>query len=656
MSSNHQGSSRQSLEAKLKTCLLRLAAVTIDLALWLFLAIFVLTPGCTAAAVLIVFGYLENFSFLFIPIVSIEIAYLTVAIIFLISLITYYPCRFESSNWQGTLGKVVLSLKCSDDVGERISFSRVAWRLILQAIIVCMLLAIVSLTTSPQFGDLVTSVTTAHSSRGLARTFRWSARIIPVILIAPYLMALFTQKNQTLIDLMVRRTVTRDQARSKSSPNLLAREFFQILFPNHTPARRRKNKIRIRIASVFVTVWVFSLALSLSAFLALPVSMFQVDQLFKAQDQSILEQHKRNTLFKHLDLVYKMLASNTQETNDFRRQCLSKAIMLDPHKHAYWYWRAQNYLAEERYTDALADASEAIRTYDSYHAAARDQSSLAPVLLKVVANENEEGALYSLRATIEQKLGDKQAAFEDLTKAISAAGRADDYKTWLELHEFIKEKKEADAKIRLARVTAIANEAYKILLKSPARFQEKKDLYNQMIDLNNAGVAALVQSKFDAAIEKFDSAIKVGAKLQNDRIVPQDSFEIAFKKWQKSLDLESRYGLAWRNLSIAYNGKAKTINDPEIALTYFHRALYFDSLNEPAQFNTAEAIQKLGLDPASFVDHIKLAERAAAKNDLEGAIVEYSLALKIRKDSEVERKLAILKSKVREPGLRNNSQ
>ncbi len=656
MSSEQQGSSRQSLEAKFKTCLLRLAAVTIDLALWLFLAIFLLTPGLTAAALLLVFGYLENFNYLFISIVSVECVYLTAAIIFLIFVIPYYPCRFESSNWQGTLGKVVLSLKCSNDVGERIRFSRVAWRLILQAIIVCMLLGIVALAMSAQFRDLVTAITAAPSSQGLVKTFGWADRIMPAILLAPYLMALFTQKNQTLIDLMVRRTVTIDKARAKLSLNVLVREFFQILLPNHTPARRRKNKIRIRIASVFVTVWLFSLTLSVIAFLSLPVSMFEVDRLFKAQDQSILEQHKRNAIFKHLDLVYSLLASNSRATNEFRGQCLSKAIMLDPHKHAYWYWRAQNYLAEKRYTDALADASEAIKTYDSYNAAARNQTSLAPVHLKVVANENEKGALYSLRATIEQKFGNKQAAFEDLTKAISAAGRADDYKTWLELHEFIKEQKESEAKIRLARVTAIANEAYKTLLKSPARFQEKKDLYNQMIDLNNAGVAALVQNNFDTAIERFDLAIKVGAKLQNDGIVPQDNFEIAFKKWQKALDLESRYGLAWRNLSIAYNGKAKTISNPEIALTYFHRALYFDSLNEPAQFNTAAAIKQLGLDPGSFVDHIKLAESAAAKNDLEGAIVEYTLALKIRNDSEVERKLALFKSKVKEPGLRNDSQ
>ncbi len=81
----------------------------------------------------------------------------------------------------------------------------------------------------------------------------------------------------------------------------------------------------------------------------------------------------------------------------------------------------------------------------------------------------------------------------------------------------------------------------------------------------------------DAAIERFHMAIKVAAKLQSDGVSAPDDFDKAFKKWQSALDLDSRYDLAWRNLSIAYNGKAKTISNPEVALKYFHRALYFES-------------------------------------------------------------------------------
>lgn len=606
-------------------------------------------PGFIAA-VFIVFGYLESFSLLFTSIVSAVFLYLIGTASILIFSIPYYLCRFESSQWQGTLGKFVLGLKCSNDAGERDTFSRVAWRMILETIIVSMLVGVVSLAMSRHFREFVTAITATHSDHGLATTFPWVDRTIPAILFAPYLMALLTPRNQTLIDLMVRRTVTRDRTRAKLDFNILTRDFVRILFPDDTPVRRRIKNFSFSVANAFMAVWLLLLALSMSAFLALPVSMFQADQLFKAHDQSALEQYRRNTLFKHLDLVYSLLAINTQATNEFRQQCLSKAIMLDPHRHFYWYWRAQNYLANSRYADALADASEAIKTYDRDNATALYQSFFGSIRLRVVPGAGiEEGSLYSLRATIEQKLGDKEAAFEDLTKAIGTYGHADDYNQWLELHEFTEKQKESDAKIRLAKVSAIANEAYKTLLKSPVRFQEKKDLYNQMTNLNNAGVAALVQNNFDAAIEKFHMAIKLGAKLQNDRMVTRDNFEIAFKKWQTALDLNNGYDLAWRNLSIAYNGKAKTIRNPEIALTYFHRALYFDFLNEPAQVNTAVAIKKLGRNPSAFVDHIKLAANAAANDDLEGAIVEYTLALEIRNDPEVKRKLLLLKSKMREP-------
>ncbi|MBS2005321.1 MAG: hypothetical protein JST44_27665, partial [Cyanobacteria bacterium SZAS LIN-5] len=75
---------------------------------------------------------------------------------------------------------------------------------------------------------------------------------------------------------------------------------------------------------------------------------------------------------------------------------------------------------------------------------------------------------------------------------------------------------------------------------------------------------------------------------------------------------------------------------------YYHRALFFDPLNEPAQVNISDTIRKLGLDPDSFGDHVKLAESAVAKKDLEGAAVEYALALKIKDDAEVREKLGAL--------------
>lgn len=639
-----QASKLRSFEAGLRLCLLRLGAVTIDCGLLSLLAMVVLAPALTAA-LMITFGYLESFKVLFESMLNVILVYLLAASLALTFLVSYYPCRLESSEWQGTPGKLFLGLKCSDLTGARQSTASVAWRLLLQLLIITFLSLLVSLSASSQFCSLVRDVTSTASLKGSADVNQWT-KLSPVLLVAPYLMALFTAKNQTLIDLMVKRIVSRQAKQNELKFHELAANCFRAVLSSPTPSKGTKH-IAAGILLTFASLWAVATLIAASTLVTLPLTMAQADQMFHSQNPGALEQYRQKCLFQHLDLVYALLARSKVGSPERSTQSLSAAIMLNPHQHIYWYWRAQNLLAENKPVEALADASKAIDTFTNDSAILAFHSVFGNCRVRLGSEkEVDEGSLYSLRAAIEQKLGDNTSAFQDLTRAVKSAQHAGEYKEWLKLHDLIKKQKEREEQIHLAKVSAIANEAYKILLKSPARFQHKKDMFNQMTALNNIGVGALGQDDFDGAIEKFQKALKIAVKLKTGDVVPPDTFEQAFKRWQTALDLDVRYDLAWRNLSIAYNGKAKTFKNPQTALTYFHRALYFDPLNEPAQFNTAEIIKQLGLDPESSGDHIKLAEVAASTNDLMGACVEYSLALKLKEDPLVKRNLARIKSKM----------
>lgn len=642
-----QGSLRQSVQSRIGLCLRRMLAAAIDLALLLVIAAVAFAPIITSLW-LAVFGYLENSRLLYTVMVNCLLLCLIAVSCAFAFLLFYYPCHFESSDWQGTLGKYILGLRCSSVSGQRQTFGQVARHLLLQMLIVGLLLSIVSLVMSGTAGDLIGSVASSHSvSPAVLSMQRGTGLLAVVFLLAPYLMALLTPRKQTLADVMTGRLVRSEDSRAKL--------FFPI---NSLPSNIWRFK---RAGSVLLlALWAFPMTVCISAFLALPVCMLKVEQLATAADSNALRQYNRDSLFSRLDLIYGLLsygfggsASSMRSAGsggsaDFRRHCLSIAIMLNPDRYFYWDWQAQIHYAEKQYKEALADISQSIQLYDKSSATIPLQSMFGTFRVQVVPEKDiDEGSLYSMRASVYQQLGDSVAASENLTRAISTAAHADDYKQWLALHQSIRMQKESEAKIQLAKATAIANDAYKILLKSPARFQAKKDIYNQIIKLNNDGVDAIARRDYDSAIKQFKLAMALEDRLKREEARGvRDEFSIAFEKWQAALDLNKRHDLASRNLSIAYNGKAESADSPELALTYYHSALYFDPLNEPAQVSISDAIRKLGLDPDSFGDHVKLAESAAAKKDFEGAAVEYGLALKIRDDAEVRKKLTALISRL----------
>lgn len=644
-----QGSRRQLIQFKFGLCLRRMLAAAIDLALVLVIAAVAFAPILTSLW-LAVLGYLENSGLLYTVMINSLLLCLFAMSCTFAFLPLYYACYFESSDWQGTPGKYILGLRCSRVSGQRQTFGQAARHLFLQLLIVGVLVSIVSLVLSGTAGDLTRSLASFSSVSPAFNDMQRGIGLLAVVLVlAPYLMALLTPQSQTLADLMTGRLVQAEDHREK-------------LF---SPIKSLPSSIwRCKSAGAVsaLLLWAFPLAVCISAFLVFPVCILKVEQLAKAADSNALRQYNQIALFSRLDLIYGLLfkdfggAGGYEGSAGFRRHCLSIAIMLNPDRYFYWYWQAQIHYAEKRYKEALADVSHSIQLYDKNSATVPLQSMFGTFRIRVVPEGKiDEGSLYSMRATIYQELGDKVAASDDWAKATSTADHAHDYKKWLALHESIKIQKQSEAKIRLTRATAVANEAYKILLRSPARFQAKKNIYNRIIMLNNEGVDAIARLDYDSAIKLFKLAMSLEASMQREEAMgARDEFSIAFEKWQAALDLNKRHDLASRNLSIAYNGKAKSTDNPQLALTYYHSALYFDPLNEPAQAGASEAIRKLGLHPDSFGDHVKLAESAVAKEDIEGATVEYGLALKMKDDVEVRKKLTALISHAERVAGRSN--
>lgn len=623
-------------------------AAAIDLALLLVIAVVAFAP-IIASLWLAVFGYLENFGLLYTVMVDGLLLCLIAVSCAFAFLLFYYPCHFESSDWQGTLGKYVLGLRCSSVSGQRQTFGQAARHVLLQPLIFALLVSIVLLIMSGTSSQLVSSPAELKAFGAAVPSMQGETVFLVLgFLLAPYLMALLTPRNQTLADLMAGRLVRaedgRDRLSSNASLNGLLRDYLLKLFSSIALLPSNIWKCKGAPVLLVLALWAFPLTVCISALFTFPVCMFKVEQLVRAADLNSLREYNRGSLFSRLDLIYGLLSKDFEGSAEFRRRCLSTAIMLKPEVYFYWYWQAQIHYAEKRYREALAEISQSIQLYDRGSVSIPLQSMFGTFRVQVVPEKDvEEGSLYSMRASVYQQLGNSVAASENLNRAISAASHADDYKQWLALHESIRKQKESEVKIQLAQATVIANDAYKILLKSPARFQAKKDIYNRIIMLNNGGVDDIARLNYDSAIKQFKMAMDLEASLNREEGVDaHDEFSTAFKKWQIALDLNKRHDLASRNLSIAYNGKAKSIASPQLALTYYHRALFFDPLNEPAQVNISDTIRKLGLDPDSFGDHVKLAESAVAKKDLEGAAVEYALALKIKDDAEVREKLGAL--------------
>jgi tetratricopeptide (TPR) repeat protein len=135
---------------------------------------------------------------------------------------------------------------------------------------------------------------------------------------------------------------------------------------------------------------------------------------------------------------------------------------------------------------------------------------------------------------------------------------------------------------------------------------------SQVIGLNNDGVKALNSGNFQLAVQKFKAA----------------------------LQLDPTYQLAKDNLAIAYNNYGLQLQKtPKEALKQFHMALMLNRTNQTTLQNVEGIIRMMGKNPKSFADRVALGDEARLGADFDGAIIEYSEALKLKDDPKIHIKL-----------------
>ena len=137
----------------------------------------------------------------------------------------------------------------------------------------------------------------------------------------------------------------------------------------------------------------------------------------------------------------------------------------------------------------------------------------------------------------------------------------------------------------------------------------------EVIRLNNDGVEALKVSNYDLGMECF----------------------------KKALTIDPYYQLAHDNLAILHNQYGIRLQGtPAEAIKHFHKSLLLSGVTPYAPIARAsleKALRKLGHDPANLNDRLTLAESAREKGDNIDAAVEYSEALKLHEDTDVQAKL-----------------
>lgn len=138
---------------------------------------------------------------------------------------------------------------------------------------------------------------------------------------------------------------------------------------------------------------------------------------------------------------------------------------------------------------------------------------------------------------------------------------------------------------------------------------------DQVIRLNNEGVNFLKQNNFAAAVKKFEEALR----------------------------LDPTYALARDNLAIAYNNYGISMqNNPAGAIINFHRSLFYKPGDATGMQNLNVTIQNMGKNPSVFKDRVDLGKEARKAGEVEGAVVEFAEALKLKNDPKLRVELGKL--------------
>lgn len=155
----------------------------------------------------------------------------------------------------------------------------------------------------------------------------------------------------------------------------------------------------------------------------------------------------------------------------------------------------------------------------------------------------------------------------------------------------------------------------------------------------------------------FNSGQAIGDKisLNNEGVVllNEKKYEESMFRFIAALTIDPDYEIARKNLAVAQNNLGMEVakRDRTRALLLFEKA-YLNSSSEEILSNINSIILSMKLDPNKFEHRVKLAESALKRGVLSGAIVEYKLALKIKKDKKIEKRLRKLMEEYNRPIIR----
>ncbi len=105
--------------------------------------------------------------------------------------------------------------------------------------------------------------------------------------------------------------------------------------------------------------------------------------------------------------------------------------------------------------------------------------------------------------------------------------------------------------------------------------------------------------------------------------------------------MDPQYSLAKSNLAIAHNNYALYLyqhHQDREALKEFHSGIAVNP-DATTESNMNEFLKLIGRDPENFFDRVTLGDESMSANDLNGAIIEYKAALKLRNSKALHMKL-----------------
>lgn len=164
----------------------------------------------------------------------------------------------------------------------------------------------------------------------------------------------------------------------------------------------------------------------------------------------------------------------------------------------------------------------------------------------------------------------------------------------------------------------------------PARYQEIPTYSPaQLAHLNNQAAQAINNKQFALAVEILEKIIKASPDYEHGR----DNLVIAHNNW----------------------GLSQAARNPKEAMKQFRAALYIDPAQPASRRNLNALIKENEEDPESAELRMRLSDELKEKDDLEGAYVEITEALRLRNTREGRGKLAsVIAQLERQEGAESN--